>query len=144
MKLVILSNQLTNIVPNSIIKIRAAIFFLAPNTHTPLYNLFLFLETFSFSVQMHTLTSFRIWPTTTRIKCSPKLFRYALDLPSGGTLFWLFQTTNNLERLGTFETSVITRKRLSTRSYVKTIAVKPCDWGGINGRNSGLLTLLHF
>lgn len=37
-------------------------------------------------------------------------------LPSGGFLFWLFQTTNNLDRLGTLDTSVMTRKRLSTRS----------------------------
>lgn len=37
-------------------------------------------------------------------------------LPSGGFLFWLFQTTNNLDRLGTLDTSVMTRKRLSTLS----------------------------
>lgn len=37
-------------------------------------------------------------------------------LPSGGFLFWLFQTTSNLDRLGTLDTSVMTRKRLSTLS----------------------------
>lgn len=36
--------------------------------------------------------------------------------PSGGLLFWLFHTTKSLAKLGTFEISVITRKRLSTRS----------------------------
>lgn len=38
----------------------------------------------------------------------------------------------------------MTRKRLSMRSYVRTTAVKPWDWGGISGRKSGLFTLLHF
>ncbi len=67
-----------------------------------------------------------------------------LDLPSGGLLFWLFQTTSSLAKLGTLEISVMTRKRLSTRSQVSTTAVNPGALGGISGRNRGLFTLDHF
>lgn len=64
--------------------------------------------------------------------------------PSGGLLFWLFHTTSSLAKLGTLEISVMTRKRLSTRSYVSTTAVNPGALGGISGKNRGLFTLDHF
>lgn len=64
--------------------------------------------------------------------------------PSGGLLFWLFQTTSSLAKLGTLEISVMTLKRLSTRSYVRTTAVKPGALGGISGKKRGLFTLDHF
>lgn len=61
----------------------------------------------------------------------------SIFLQCGGSLFWLFQTTRTLHKLGTLASLLIKRNNNSNLSYVKITAVNPRVLGAIVGKNNG-------